>query len=349
MAEKPPTETVGPQGFALGTFELAGEPFPGVVFGNAVVDLRSVLPDIRQVGDLFDGWDTNLDALQAIDPAAVTTHVLQELSVLPPVQPVGTFIAAGANYREHVLEISVAHRLGTEGANETELRAEAAAETDERRRIGDPYVWTGIPSAACGAYDDLQLPDVGGNVDWELELGVVIGKAAHRVGVAEAMDYVAGYTIVNDITARTLVPRSDIAMMGTDWFRAKNQPTFFPTGPYLVPARFVDDPAKLRIQLSLNGTLMQDAYTDDLLFDIPSLIAYASSVAQLRAGDILLTGSPPGNGSHWGRFLQGGDVMEATISGLGAQRTVVQAPSGKQPSWYADRSPGVSTAHDPRQ
>ena len=349
MTEKVQTASVGPHRFALGTFELAGETVPGVVFGGAVVDLRSVLPEVRQIADLFGNWDTNIDALEAIDPAAVPAHPLQELRVLPPVQPVGTFIAAGANYREHVLEISVAHRLGAEGANESELRAEAAAETDERRRIGDPYVWTGIPSAACGANDDLQLPDVGGNVDWELELGVVIGKAAHRVGVAEAMDYVAGYTIVNDITARTLVPRSDIAMMGTDWFRAKNQPTFFPTGPYLVPARFVDDPAKLRIQLSLNGTLMQDAYTDDLLFDIPSLIAYASSVAQLQAGDILLTGSPPGNGSHWGRFLRGGDVMEATISGLGAQRTVVRAPSGKLPSWYADRRPGVSTADGPGQ
>ena len=163
-------------------------------------------------------------------------------------------------------------------------RADAAAEIDERGRTGDPYVWTGIPSAVCGAYDDVKLPDVGGNVDWELELGVVIGRRAHRVAAEDALDYVAGYTIVNDITARTLVPRNDIAMMGTDWFRAKNQPTFFPTGPYVVPKRFVPDPAKLRIRLSLNGKLMQDALADDLLFDIPSLIAYASSVAVLLPG-----------------------------------------------------------------
>lgn len=331
-------------GFMLGTFEHDGEEFPGLVLGEAVTDLRAVLPGVHRIGDLFADWEAHLDALEAVGPVAAGARPLDELRVLPPVQPVGTIIAAGANYREHILQISVAHRLGREGADEAQLQAEAAAETDERGRSGDPYVWTGIPSAVCGAYDDVQLPDVGGNVDWELELGVVIGRTAHRVGVSDAMDYVAGYTIVNDITARTLVPRGDIAMMGTDWFRAKNQPTFFPTGPYLVPARFVPDPAKLQIQLRLNGTLMQDADTDDMLFDIPSLIAYASSVAVLRPGDILITGSPAGNGSHWGRFLQGGDVMEAAISGLGAQRTVVRAPSGKLPPWYADR-PGVSTAH----
>ena len=251
----------------------------------------------------------------SIDPAAAGARPLAGLKVLPPVQPVGTIIAAGANYREHVIQMSVAHKLGAEGADAQQLAADAAAEIDERGRTGDPYVWTGIPSAVCGAYDDVQLPDVGGNIDWELELGVVIGRKAHRVAAEDAFDYVAGYTIVNDVTARALVPRNDIAMMGTDWFRSKNQPTFFPTGPYVVPTRFVPDPAKLRIRLSLNGQLMQDALADDLLFDIPSLIAYASSVAVLQPGDVLITGSPAGNGSHWGRFLRDGDVMEAEISG----------------------------------
>ena len=101
----------------------------------------------------------------------------------------------------------------------------------KRVRVGDPYVWTGIPSAVSGAYDDIQLPDVGTDIDWELELGVVIGRSAYRVSTAEALDYVAGYTIVNDLTARSLVPRDDMAKIGTDWFRAKNQPGFFPTGP----------------------------------------------------------------------------------------------------------------------
>lgn len=336
-----------PEAFAIGSFEIASgrevhRAFPGFVVGNLVYDLRKVIPGIGTTGDLFAQWDTALDTIAAAvaDPAVLAILggvALADVHTLPPVQPVGPILAAGANYREHILQMSVAHRLGRPDANAEELWAEAAIENDERRRSGDPYIWTGIPSAVSGAFDDLLLPDVGDDVDWELELGVVIGRTAHRVAPKDAYAYVAGYTIVNDITSRTLVPRNDMALIGTDWFRAKNQPTFFPTGPYLVPARFIPDPAALRVRLELNGQVMQDTTTDDLLFDIPSLISYASSVAILRPGDLLITGSPAGNGSHWKRFLKGGDVMEGSISGLGAQRTVVREASGVMPPWQASR------------
>jgi 2,4-diketo-3-deoxy-L-fuconate hydrolase len=128
------------------------------------------------------------------------------------------------------------------------------------------------------------------------------------------------------------------------WFRAKNQPTFFPTGPYLVPARFVEDPTKLRIELKVNGEVKHDALTDDLLFDIPSLVSYASSVAILRPGDLLNTGSPAGNGSHWKQFLKDGDIMEATITGLGTQRTPVRGTSGILPPRQASRPSQESAA-----
>ncbi|WP_193597579.1 fumarylacetoacetate hydrolase family protein [Microbacterium sp. YJN-G] len=336
-----PTDQVS-DGFAFGTFEADGGVFPGFVVADRVYDVRAVMPGIRQTGDLFAEWDAAIDAIAAVaeDAAALAGlegRPLDAVRTLPPVQPVGPILAAGANYREHILQMSVAHRLGRSDATDDELWAEAAVENDERRRSGDPYVWTGIPSAVSGAYDDVRLPDVGEQIDWELELGVVIGRTAHRVAPEDAFDYVAGYTIVNDITSRTLVPRDDMALIGTDWFRAKNQPTFFPTGPYLVPARFVADPTALGIRLTLNGEVMQNATTDDLLFDIPSLISYASSVAILRPGDLLITGSPAGNGSHWKRFLRDGDVMEASITGLGAQRTVVRGPSGVLPPWQLSR------------
>lgn len=338
-----PTAATGSRSFAIGSFEAAnGESFPGFVVDDSVYDLRTVVQGLRVSGDLFANWDANLDAVQELvdDPAALAALRSQPITgvrVLPPVQPVGTILAAGANYRDHILQMSVAHRLGRADATEAELWAEAAAENDERKRAGDPYVWTGIPSAISGAYDDVQLPDVGDDVDWELELGVIIAATAHRVAAADAFRYIAGYTIVNDLTARSLVPRRDIALIGTDWFRAKNQPTFFPTGPYLVPARFVPDPAALRLELRLNGKVMQDATADDLMFDIPSLISYASSLAILRPGDLLITGSPAGNGSHWKRFLRGGDVMEASITGLGMQRTAVRDRSGALPPWQESR------------
>ena len=137
----------------------------------------------------------------------------------------------------------------------------------------------------------------------------------------------AGYTICNDLTTRSLVPRRDIPMMGTDWMRSKNHPTFFPTGPYLVPARFVPDPQNLEISLSLNGKVMQKGHTSDMVFGVAKLISYISSLVALRPGDLIITGSPQGNGSHWGRFLQDGDVMESTITGLGRQHNLVRGPA----------------------
>ena len=328
--------------FVVGTIEHEGRRRPVAVAGDRWHDLSTMIPDTVTTVDLFDDWEANLDRIEATLTNSETTATtpsgsLNGVEVLPPVQPIGPVLAAGANYREHILQMSVAHRLGREDASEEELWAEAAQANDERRAHGDPYVWTGIPSAVSGAYDDVQLPEVGDNIDWELELGVVIGRRGHHVAAGDANDYIAGYTIVNDISARSLIPRPDIANLGTDWFRGKNQPTFFPTGPWLVPARYVADPADLRITLKLNGQVMQDARTDDLMFDVPSLVAYVSSYAIIQPGDLLITGSPAGNGSHWNRFLQDGDVMECEITGLGVQRTEVRGRRGVLPPWQRSR------------
>jgi len=112
--------------------------------------------------------------------------------------------------------------------------------------------------------------------------------------------------------------------------RSKNHPTFFPTGPYLVPAAFVPDPHNLDISLALNGKVMQKGHTGDMIFNIPKLISYISSLIALRPGDMIITGSPQGNGSHWGRFLRDGDVMESTITGLGTQRNEVRGPLARE-------------------
>ncbi|APH46039.1 hypothetical protein BMW26_14540 [Microbacterium sp. 1.5R] len=335
--------------FGIGTFEVDGATIPAAVRGSKLFDLRDVIPGLSVTSQLFEDWDRNLDRIDDHLRAASTQGIVLDhglvdarLRVLPPVQPVGPVIAAGANYREHIIEMSVAHRLGRDDASDDELRAEAAHEIDERVRAGDPYIWTGIPSAVVGAYDDVQLPDVGEDVDWELELGVVLRRDAYRIAAEDAWDHIAGFTIVNDLTARSLVPRPDMAKIGTDWFRSKNQPTFFPTGPVLMPSRFVTDPGSLRLELRLNGDVMQDATTGGLAFDVPSLLSYASSVAQLRAGDLLITGSPAGNGSHWKRFLRDGDVMEGSITGLGFQRNAVRGPTGHLPPWQASRPVAVS-------
>ncbi|EFL21182.1 fumarylacetoacetate hydrolase [Streptomyces himastatinicus ATCC 53653] len=309
--------------FSLGTFAgESGSPFPGIVVDGRVYNTRTVLPEAAGTRDLLADWNASLEALQALadEPQGMGLPV-GDLRVLPPVQPPGQIIAAGANYREHVIQITVAHRLGKADATEDELREQAAREIDERRANGEPYVWIGAPSAINGPYDHLVLPSLGENHDWELELGVIIGREARDVSREEAMSVVAGYTICNDLTTRSLVPRPDIPMMGTDWMRSKNQPGFYPTGPYVVPARFVSDPHDLDITLRLNGEVMQKGNTGDMIFDIPALISYASHRMVLQPGDMLITGSPQGNGSHYGRFLRPGDVMECEITGLGTQRT----------------------------
>jgi 2-keto-4-pentenoate hydratase/2-oxohepta-3-ene-1,7-dioic acid hydratase in catechol pathway len=140
-----------------------------------------------------------------------------------------------------------------------------------------------------------------------------------------ALDHVAGYTICNDLTSRDALIRPDARGMGLDWLAGKNSPTFLPVGPLLVPAAHAGDPADLQIVLKVNGQTMQDESTADMVFDVRALISFISNVTEMHAGDLLLTGSPAGNGASLGVFLAPGDVMEGTVTGLGTQRNVCVA------------------------
>jgi 2-keto-4-pentenoate hydratase/2-oxohepta-3-ene-1,7-dioic acid hydratase in catechol pathway len=241
----------------------------------------------------------------------------------PPVDLPRQLFFTGANYRKHVVDLTIDQNVGPAGLSGDELRRWAEQMMDERAANGSPYSFLKAPSSIIGAYDDLPVPGTTAKLDWELELGVVIGRGGRNIARADAMAHVAGYVIVNDVTARDLIPRTDYAMLGTDWLRGKSQPGFCPFGPVLVPAAFVADPHDLQLVLKLNGQAMQDESTADMLFDITRQIEYVSTYAELWPGDLISTGSPAGNGTHYGRFLQPGDVMEATITGLGTQRTRV--------------------------
>ncbi|MEL4317498.1 fumarylacetoacetate hydrolase family protein [Leifsonia sp. YIM 134122] len=243
---------------------------------------------------------------------------LADVTLAAPVQP-RQVLQTGANYRTHVIDLVVAGRQKTDPRPVEELREWAAEMMDTRAREGVPYFFIGLPACVVGDDVELVLPAYSDQHDWELELTVVIGKPAFKVDREHAMAHVAGFTIANDITTRDLVFRQDMKEIGTDWYRAKNAPGFLPVGPFLVPASAVADPGALRLRLDLNGDTMQDATTSDLLFDIPALIAGASQTMPLLPGDLLLTGSPAGNGAKWGRLLRDGDVMVATIEGLGTQ------------------------------
>jgi 2-keto-4-pentenoate hydratase/2-oxohepta-3-ene-1,7-dioic acid hydratase in catechol pathway len=331
--------TFAPDGFALGRFRhpaeaaagtAAGAPagtessavFTGLVVGDRVRDVSA----LGTVNDLLADWDDALGRLAALAADAEGAwHDLAALDVRCPVEP-RQILQVGANYRKHVVDIVMAERRADQSVTghnsdvpEAEVRAWAEAMMDERAATGRPYVFTGLPSALTGPYDEIILPVRGENHDWELELAAVIGQPARNLTKQNALDHVAGYTIANDITTRSLVYRHDLKAIGSDWFAAKNAPTFLPTGPFLVPAVFAGDPSQLRITLKHDGITRQDESCADMLFDLPAILAYITAVAELGPGDLVLTGSPAGNGAHWGVFLAEGDVLEGEITGLGRQ------------------------------
>ena len=295
-------------------------------FRERVVHLGLVAGDsIRPLGP----EELHADDLNAFLSAPDWTHLagiassdgpwesLADVVLTAPVQP-RQVVQTGANYREHVIELVVAGLTPDPDNPRPDAREYAAKLMDDRRAHGEPYFFIGLPSCVVGDDVPLLLPASSQVHDWELELAIVIGREAFRVSREDALAHVAGYTIVNDITTRDLVFRKDMKEIGTDWYRSKNSPGFLPTGPLLVPAPFIDA-SNLNVRLELNGQIMQDASTSDLLFDIPTLISVASQTQRLLPGDLLLTGSPAGNGQHWKRFLRDGDVMTGSIAGLGAQ------------------------------
>lgn len=316
--------------FAVGTFSSGGGPrFAGLVRDGRVLDLRTV-PGLPGGGattrGLLERWDDALPLLHAASESGGGERLpLDGLAVHAPVEP-RQILQSGANYRTHVIDLAVAHE--PEGGRPAEqVREETAAMMDRRAAEDRPYMFTGLPSSVTGPYDDVVIPGWCEKPDWELELAAVIGRPAYRVPADEALEHVAAYTIANDLTAREAVFRRDMPEIGTDWLRAKNPPTFTPLGPYLVPSAFVGDPGDLRVTLRLNGDVMQDESTKDMIFGVARLVAYASQAVRLLPGDLVLTGSPAGNGMHWGRLLRPGDVMEGSITGLGAQRNRCVAES----------------------
>jgi 2-keto-4-pentenoate hydratase/2-oxohepta-3-ene-1,7-dioic acid hydratase in catechol pathway len=323
--------------FALGTFAREGGPdFAGLVLDGLVLPLEAALArlgtpvPVPSLLALLDGWPESYprlvrlaQALAADGPShprwADLTVDVSSLRVRPPLRP-RQLLCAGANYRRHVVELSLWMRRSQGLPADEAVRAALEEEVRLRQQQGSPYLFAALPGAIAGPYDDIVLPREGQQHDWELELAVVMGHRAWRVRAEEALEYVAGYTIANDITTRDLVFREDIPRLGADWLRSKCRPTFFPLGPYLVPSPFVADPMDLRLTLRLNGQVMQDESTADMIFGVAELVSYASSLAVLHPGDVLLTGSPAGNGAQYGRFLRPGDVLEGEIEGLGQQR-----------------------------
>jgi 2-keto-4-pentenoate hydratase/2-oxohepta-3-ene-1,7-dioic acid hydratase in catechol pathway len=289
--------------------------------------------DVRLTGaesilGILSSWDSNFAALckvaegLATGSSGIETIDLQQLGARAPIDVPRQIFCTIANYRSHILDTVRDPALTLHlGEADTAECIERAAKVIEERLRTPPYVCFKLPTTVMGSAETLELPRHAQRTDWELELAVVIGRAGRRISRADAMSHVAGYTLVNDVTARDLVARPDLPRLGSDWLQSKNAPGFLPMGPCFVPAAFVPDPYALRLTLRLNGEVMQDELAADMLFDIESQIEYISRHAQLLPGDVICTGTPAGCGIRYKRFLKPGDVMEGTAPGFGVLRT----------------------------
>ncbi len=316
---------------ALATFSRVSseETFPGLCLDGQVWPISSI-PGLESLGDadllaVLDRWHECEPAIAAFcrSGSASPTQAGIPLSELVPQLPLRPrqIICVGANYRRHVIEMMADHDVGSEtGLSSEERRERATKIMDHRAAHGQPYAFVKPCSSLLAPGDDLVIPPDSAQVDWELELAVVMGKPCHRVSRETALDYVAGYAIANDISARDRLNRRDIPGMGLDFIAGKSAPGFFPFGPFIIPSAAVDDPQQLMLELRLNGTIMQNESTADMIFPVAALIEFISTHMKLLPGDVISTGSPAGNGTHHGRYLQPGDVVEGRIAGLGLQK-----------------------------
>ncbi|MGE0271496.1 MAG: fumarylacetoacetate hydrolase family protein [Alphaproteobacteria bacterium] len=330
--------------FGIGTFAASSRKFPGIVKpGGSIIDVSAHFADTHTI---FENWDENFEALSKIALQTHSEYSFGDVRVLPPLEH-PNLLGAGANYRVHVAEI-LTHGIHNQhnrkpGESDAEFYQRNLEFVDRRGREGIPFLFTSLHSALAGAYDDIVLPPIGIQHDWELELGIVVGKTARFATLEQARSLIAGYVVVNDIGTLDQLFRTDMP-----WkidFIPKDQPTFKVCGPFIVPARFVDL-SEMRIQLSVNGEVKQDWPVDDMVFSIEKLLAYASERVRLMPGDILHCGSPPGNGSIHGQFLKSGDLVESAITYLGRQRNscvvenvpatgMVFGPNRKSEFWVA--------------
>lgn len=186
----------------------------------------------------------------------------------------------------------------------------------------EPLIFNKATSALNGPQDTIQIPRNSSHVDWEVELGVVIGKETSYVSEADALDYIAGYCTINDVSEREFQKNR-----GGQWVKGKSAPTFGPVGPYLVTTDEIADPQNLDLSCSVNGAVQQNSNTSDMIFSVAQIISSMSQYFTLRVGDIIATGTPEGVGAGkkpQPQFLQGGDLVELNVEGLGTQRLTVK-------------------------
>ena len=268
-------------------FGNSGQEKPGIIDNDGNIrDLSGVIDDI-------DGSSVSPDGLNKINQIDISSLpiVSNNPRIGPCVGSVGKFLCIGLNYSDHAAETG----------------AEAPPE---------PILFQKATSAIIGPNDDVEIPKNSNATDWEVELGIIIGKKAKYIAEGTSQDYIAGYCVVNDVSERDFQ-----AKRAGQWTKGKSCDTFGPIGPYLVTKDEVSDPQDLSMTLDVNGQRMQDGSTKTMIFSVNHIVHYLSQFMSLNPGDVIATGTPPGVGLGMKPpvFLKSGDTMKLSIQGLGEQ------------------------------
>jgi len=268
-------------------FGNSGQEKPGIIDNDGNIrDLSGVIDDINGSTISPDG----LNKINQIDISSLPI-VNDNPRIGPCVGSVGKFLCIGLNYSDHAAETG----------------AEAPPE---------PILFQKATSAIIGPNDDVEIPKNSNATDWEVELGIIIGKKAKYIAEGTSQDYIAGYCVVNDVSERDFQ-----AKRAGQWTKGKSCDTFGPIGPYLVTKDEVSDPQDLSMTLDVNGKRMQDGSTKTMIFSVNHIVHYLSHFMSLNPGDVIATGTPPGVGLGMKPpvFLKSGDTMKLSIEGLGEQ------------------------------
>lgn len=272
----------------LVTYGESGQERIGAVAGSEIVDLQSA--DASLPGTVLGVLEADaVDAVsRAVESGAGARTPLEDARLASPIPRPPKIVCVGLNYLDHATEQNVP-------------------------LPEHPLLFSKATSSVVGPCDDVVLPAESEQVDYEVELAVVIGKTATAVSEADAYDYIAGYTAANDVSAR------DIQFRQQQWHQGKSYDTFCPMGPWLVTKDEIPDPNALAVKLTLNGVVLQDSNTDNLIFNVPTLVSRISNAMTLQPGDVISTGTPAGVGVFRDPkiLLKAGDYMETFVEGIG--------------------------------
>ncbi|MFW9919718.1 MAG: fumarylacetoacetate hydrolase family protein [Candidatus Thorarchaeota archaeon] len=298
----------------LVTYSRLGVPSIGVELEEGILDIPEAASRFGRMhhvhGKLFPStmmdllqWPAGVEVVQQIldtynesEPEEKPLlYRLSSVRLLAPIERPGKIVALGLNYKDHI-------------------------EETEREIPKVPVMFAKFPSSVIGPDDEIIIPLVSKKIDWEVELGIVIGRNCKAVSEEDALDYIAGYTILNDVTARDIQKHD-----GGQWVRGKSIDTFCPMGPCIVTADELGDGSGLRLQTKVNGVIKQDSSTSELLFNVPQIIAYLSQSFSFEPGDVIATGTPSGVGfaRNPPEYLKHGDVVELSIEKIGILRNTV--------------------------